>query len=46
MNSKPARRALLAAAALALTLLYFYGLDHLVMALQGLPLNADLSPGQ
>ncbi|MCG8427790.1 MAG: hypothetical protein MI754_10585 [Chromatiales bacterium] len=22
----------------------FYGLDHLVMSMQGLPLNADLSP--
>lgn len=46
MNSKSHRRALLAIAALVLAVLYFYGLDHLVMALQGLPLNADLSPGQ
>ena len=26
--------------------LLFYGLDHGVMALQGLPLNPDLSPAQ
>ena len=23
---------------------FFYGLDHLVMGMQGLPLNLDLSP--
>lgn len=44
MNRTFSRRALLAAAALALALLYFYGLDQLVMAAQGLPLHADLSP--
>lgn len=25
-------------------LAFFYGLDHLVMGLQGLPLNLDLTP--
>lgn len=24
----------------------FYGIDHLVMGLQGLPLNLDLTPAQ
>ena len=24
----------------------FYGLDHLIMGMQGLPLNADLTPAQ
>lgn len=46
MISKSRRRVLRAVAALALTLLCFYGLDQLVMSLQGLPLNADLSPAQ
>lgn len=32
--------------ALMLTLLAFYGLDHFIMSLQGLPLNMDLSPAQ
>ncbi|MCU7810329.1 MAG: hypothetical protein KZQ77_03720 [Candidatus Thiodiazotropha sp. (ex Notomyrtea botanica)] len=27
-----------------ITLAFFYGLDHLVMSMQGLPLNLDLSP--
>ncbi|MCU7845083.1 MAG: hypothetical protein KZQ93_14735 [Candidatus Thiodiazotropha sp. (ex Monitilora ramsayi)] len=26
------------------TLGFFYGLDHLVMSMQGLPLNLDLTP--
>ncbi|MBT3012228.1 MAG: hypothetical protein KUF77_06480 [Candidatus Thiodiazotropha sp. (ex Lucina aurantia)] len=25
-------------------LAFFYGLDHLIMSMQGLPLNLDLSP--
>jgi len=25
---------------------FFYGMDHLIMSLQGLPLNLDLSPAQ
>ncbi|MCU7873814.1 MAG: hypothetical protein KZQ91_13820 [Candidatus Thiodiazotropha sp. (ex Lucinoma borealis)] len=28
----------------AIALTFFYGLDHLVMSMQGLPLNPDLSP--
>ncbi len=24
----------------------FYGLNHLIMSMQGLPLNFDLTPGQ
>lgn len=28
------------------TALFFYGLDHLVMTAQGLPLNLDLTPAQ
>ena len=31
---------------LALTLVAFYLMDHLIMAGQGLPLNLDLSPAQ
>jgi len=31
-------------AAFVLVLLAFYGLDHFIMAIQGLPLNLDLSP--
>lgn len=46
MNRTLSRRALLAVAVLALALLYFYGMDHLVMTAQGLPLHADLSPAQ
>jgi len=26
--------------------LYFYGLDHFIMSVQGLPLNMDLTPAQ
>ena len=32
--------------ALAVTLVGFYGLDHLIMGIQGLPLNWDLTPAQ
>ncbi len=32
------------AAAFVLALLAFYGLDHFIMSIQGLPLNLDLSP--
>ncbi|MEE8428530.1 MAG: hypothetical protein V3S33_03395 [Gammaproteobacteria bacterium] len=32
--------------AIAITLAVFYGLDHFVMGIQGLPLNWDLSPAQ
>ena len=30
--------------AIAIMLVVFYGLDHLIMGMQGLPLNPDLSP--
>lgn len=30
--------------AFVVVVLFFYGLDHLVMGIQGLPLNPDLSP--
>ena len=30
--------------AFAVVLTAFYGLDHLVMSMQGLPLNLDLTP--
>ena len=30
--------------AFVLVLIIFYGLDHLIMSMQGLPLNMDLSP--
>lgn len=30
--------------AFVIVLAAFYGLDHLVMGIQGLPLNPDLSP--
>ncbi len=32
--------------AFAAVLIFFYGLDHLVMNMQGLPLNIDLTPSQ
>jgi hypothetical protein len=34
------------AVAAAIALLAFYGLDHFVMSIQGLPLNWDLTPAQ
>jgi len=41
------RPALLQAlAAVLLVLLFFYGLDHVVMSMQGLPLGWDLAPAQ
>ena len=30
--------------AIVIMLAFFYGLDHLVMGMQGLPLNLDLTP--
>jgi len=33
-------------AAFVIVFAAFYGLDHLVMSIQGLPLNADLTPAQ
>ncbi len=32
--------------AMAIALLAFYGLDHFIMGIQGLPLNWDLAPAQ
>ncbi len=32
--------------AITITLAVFYGLDHFVMSIQGLPLNWDLTPAQ
>ncbi len=32
--------------AFLLVLLFFYGLDHFVMSIQGLPLNLDMTPAQ
>jgi hypothetical protein len=32
--------------AFALVLLAFYGLDQFIMAVQGLPLNLDMTPAQ
>ncbi len=32
--------------ALIAALLLFYGMDHAIMGMQGLPLNLDLSPAQ
>ncbi|WP_457676900.1 hypothetical protein [Thiolapillus sp.] len=44
-NSKGMGGRLLAlVAALIVMFAFFYGLDHLVMGMQGLPLNVDLSP--
>jgi len=34
------------AMAFVVVLAAFYGLDHFVMSIQGLPLNMDLSPAQ
>ena len=31
---------------LLLTGLFFYGLDHFIMGIQGLPLHLDLTPAQ
>ncbi len=30
----------------AVVLVYFYGLDHFIMSVQGLPLNMNLTPSQ
>ncbi len=32
--------------AVGVTVLVFYGLDHFIMSIQGLPLNLDLTPAQ
>ncbi len=30
---------------IAATLVFFYGLDHFIMSVQGLPLNWNMTPG-
>jgi len=30
--------------AFAVTILFFYAMDHLIMSIQGLPLNINLTP--
>ena len=46
-TDRPTRPPLLKAlVACLLVLLLFYGLDHAVMSLQGLPLGWDLKPAQ
>ncbi len=30
---------------IAVTLVFFYGLDHFIMNVQGLPLNWNMTPG-
>ncbi len=32
--------------AFTVVFLYFYGLDHFIMSMQGLPLNMNLTPAQ
>lgn len=32
--------------ALFVAFLLFYGMDHLIMGMQGLPLNLDMTPAQ
>ena len=32
--------------AFVVVLIYFYGLDHFIMGVQGLPLSLNLSPAQ
>ena len=46
MAHRPGKRVLIWLAAFALTALVFYGIDHLVMSSQGLPLNFDMTPAQ
>ncbi|MDP6967698.1 MAG: hypothetical protein QGG88_01130 [Gammaproteobacteria bacterium] len=47
-NSGPDKPAslLMWVVAIGASLLLFYGLDQLIMASQGLPLNLDLTPAQ
>lgn len=37
-------RLLLTLSAILIALAFFYGLNHLVMGMQGLPLNLDMTP--
>jgi len=43
-NMRIGSRLLAGLIAIIIMLVIFYGLDHLVMGMQGLPLNLDLSP--
>ncbi len=45
-NNIPRRRVLIALTVFALTLVFFYGLDHFIMGMQHLPLALDLTPAQ
>jgi len=45
-NGLMANKVLVTVVAFAVVLGLFYGLDHLIMSMQGLPLNADLTPAQ
>ncbi len=38
------QRILITLLTLVLVSAFFYGLDHMVMSMQGLPLNVDLTP--
>lgn len=43
---EPMNRGILFLGALIAAFLLFYTMDHLVMSMQGLPLNLDLTPAQ
>lgn len=43
-NTGIARQLAAVVIAIVIMLVFFYGLDHLVMGMQGLPLNLDLTP--
>jgi len=45
-EQKGNRKLMIWTVAAAIALLAFYGLDHFVMNIQGLPLNWDLTPAQ
>lgn len=45
-EQKGSRKLIIWTVAAAIALLAFYGLDHFVMSIQGLPLNWDLTPAQ
>ena len=43
-TTSSANNLVLFAGALGIALLIFYGLDHFIMSIQGLPLNLNLTP--
>lgn len=45
-SGRMANKVLVTVVAFAVVFALFYGLDHLIMGMQGLPLNADLTPAQ